>query len=58
MKVGGLIGRLFLMGLVTILCFGIGVTAASAGTMERAKLAARDERATQQFRRSPENQGG
>jgi hypothetical protein len=39
MKIGGLIGRLFLMGLVTILCFGIGVTAASAGTMERAKLA-------------------
>ena len=38
MKVGGLIGRLFLMGLVTMLCLGIGVTAASAAATEKAKL--------------------
>ncbi len=38
MRIGGLIGRLSLVGLVAILCLGVGATAASAGTTERAKL--------------------
>lgn len=38
MRIGGVIGRLVLMGLATILCLGVCATAASAGTMEKAKL--------------------
>ncbi len=38
MRIGGLIGRLVLMGLGVILVLGVCATAASAGTIEKAKL--------------------
>lgn len=38
MRVSGVIGRLFLVGLVAMVCLGVGATAASAGTTEKAKL--------------------
>ncbi|MGB7051876.1 MAG: hypothetical protein WBG41_09925 [Acidimicrobiales bacterium] len=38
MRVGGLIGRLFLVGLVAMVCLGVGATAASAAATEKATL--------------------